>query len=179
MFVCPFWKRLISNQWNVLWLVFNLSHSDQECRFNEWILHFFLFDSKYFFKGYSGFTQSWIIILQEFMPLIWNTLLKVRRLKIWVTVVVCNLLMNNLTTNKSKQLKSSVTEEQTVCAVSRPSMHCLHNVFTISLEKSLSWLSADCKCLFCSSTSHCPVLLFYNSMFGYFKKKKKSRVLSF
>lgn len=38
-----------------------------------------------------------------------------RKLKIWVTDVVCNLLMNNVTTNKFKQLKSS--EKHTVLLV--------------------------------------------------------------
>lgn len=92
--------------------------------------------------------------------------LKTKKIQIWVTEVVCNLLMNNLTTNKFKQLKSSVTEEHTVCAVSWPSIHCLHNLFTTSLEKSLSWLSADCKCLSCSNTTHCTILQFYNSVLG-------------
>lgn len=31
--------------------------------------------------------------------------LKTKKIKIWVTEVVCNLLMNNLTTNKFKQFQ--------------------------------------------------------------------------
>lgn len=77
-----------------------------------------------------------------------------------MTEVVCNLLMNNLTTNQFQQLISSVTEEHTACAVSWPFIHCLHNLFTTSLEKRLSWLLADCKRLSCSNT----ILQFYNSI---------------
>lgn len=92
------------------------------------------------------------------------TLKKVRKLKIWVTEVVCNLLMNNLTTNQFQQLIASVTEEHTACAVSWPLVHCLHNLFTTSLEKRLSWLLADCKRLSCSNAT----LQFYSSIVVHF-----------
>lgn len=155
MFVCP-----VSNSW---FLMSEMSSSwCLTCRIQirsadsmNGFFIFLFFDSKYFFKGYSGFTQSWIIILQEFMSLIWNTLSNVRRLKIWVTEVVCNLSMNNSTTNKFKQSSRNPLWQRDMRYVSWPSIHCLRNLFTISLEKGLSWLSADCKCVFCSSSTSC------------------------
>lgn len=104
MFVCP-----VSNSWFLIsemssgWCLTCRIQIRSADSMNGFFIFLFFFDSKYFFKGYSGFTQSWIIILQEFMSLIWNTLSNVRRLKIWVTEVVCNLSMNNSTTNKFKQ----------------------------------------------------------------------------
>lgn len=83
-----------------------------------------------------------------------------------MTEVVCNLLMNNVTTNKFKQLKSSVTEEHTVCAVSWPFIHCLHNLFTTSLAKKL----LDCQqaANVSPAATHCTILQFLNSTLGCF-----------
>lgn len=89
-----------------------------------------------------------------------------------MTEAVCNLSMNNLTTNKFKQLKSSATEERPVCAVSWPFIHCLHNLFTTSLDKKKTYLDCQQTANICPAATQHRVQLcssgFENSKFGCF-----------
>lgn len=92
------------------------------------------------------------------------TLKKRRKLKIWVTEVVCNLLMNN------KQIEAT----EILCDRGASSMCCLLAIHTLFAEpfynltgEKASRLSADCKRLSCSNTTR-TILQFCNSTLGCF-----------